>query len=495
MVDAVAAAQHDFYELFEIDPSSDSASIRKALRTARSRWRQLTGSPDRERAQRAERSMALLDIAFDVLPDDALRAEYDAALLARRQSDRAGAQEAEAREAAPTLTTDWGARAGEYLEADDPRNALLAAKRGTEADPDDATAWLMYARAAVALEQYDEADFASAELLHRVPLAANWSYRGEILTWNKRHVEAETHFRRAAELDQEDPFFQTRAAWSVLSRGEVDAAIVEGWQVVERFPEDEFPPRLLREACFRLRRRGEPHRALPVAARLLSAAPDSDENMLQVVWSIESIAELGDLDVALTEAWRLLDAFPDGTRPINTLSYVIAKMYDSGREAQALAEARRLLSRSLDDEEARLRFAWARLRDAEAKMAQPGPDTHAILNRAQADYYAAALAEVASMNVADADVQQSLAHHREYLAQQTRTRVRLGFWKIVLAILAIALVLIGLSQFDSSIGAGLALIVVGGLLGWGFCASSFQKQYRRDAKLSHPSVRSSGLQR
>jgi len=496
MVDAAAAARDDFYEIFELDPGSDTAALTDALRAARKRWRQLAGSPDRERSQRAERRMAQLDIAHEVLLDEAARADYDAALNdARQQAPALDAQQhaEQNRQQAPASSTDWGRRAEEYLEQNDARNAMVAATRGTEADPDDARSWLMFTRAAVELKQLDQADFGSAELLHRAPIALNHSFRAQILDDLGRRADAERHFREAARLDPTRAFDRARAAWAVLDQGRVDDALTEAWRVVEAFPDDEFPRRVVRAACDELRRRRQPQRALVEAARLLNAHQGEDENMQQVVWSIEAIADMGDLDAALTEAWRLVDAFPKRQAPRETVTDVVRRLREHGRESEALRVARQLLDRFPEDEKVKYAFGWTRLREAESKMAATGPETHAILNRAQAEYVAGAIAEIASLNVRADDLNEAAQSLRQYHAGQIRVSVRLGFWKVVLALVALFLIWYGLTQLGLSFVAGAIPIVIGALLGWALWASSFARKYRRDAKLQPRHVRDSGI--
>lgn len=593
-----AAQPEDYYSLFEIPSEAGTDEIRKLLRESRRRWRQQAGSPDLERRRRAEQRMEQIESAEQVLLDAQARADYDSSLAAHRNAAPPARPSA-----SRNSSTDWGSRAAEYLETDDPRNALLAAKRGTEADPEDTKSWLMYARAATALEKHDEADFASAELLHRVPGAANLQFRADILEKTERFAEAELLFRRASDMEPESPYYPSRAAWSVLDQGRIDEAVAETWTVIERFPDAEFPPRVLREAARVLREKEELERSLGVAEPLVRHQSDVDDSMLQAVLTIEAMATNGRRAAALAHAQRFLRDFPDSRRPVVAIQYVISTIHNAGetstavaalwplldqlpqeefpptflraaierfrtqgkyqtaiaigtrllrarpadddameqtalaleglaaagevdqailltkqlmeefpsssrpprallamtttmpqhgRAADALALARELADRFPHSDGVRLRLGWALLREAQARMAQLGEGSYAILNRAQADYAAAALAEIESLQIADAGLDAAVDATRAYHSEQTSIAVKFTAKRIVLAIVVMILALIGLDQLFLP---GIVFLLIAGLLGWLFWARTFARKYRRDQALVSPQVRASGLQR
>lgn len=473
----------DYYEMFDIDRAADGASVEQSLRTARRRWRQQTGSPDRKRAQLAERRMADLETAERVLLDEGARAEYDASLDARRSADSLAS--------APSVTEDWAVRAEEYYSGGDLRNAFTAAKKGTDIDPGNVAAWQYYVRAATDLRRYDDADFASAELVRRAPSdASSHELRGEVLEARDRFAEAEREFRAAARIAPDGVYYHGRAAWAALDDGRIDAAVTEARKLLERFPGDEFPMKVLRAAATALCDRKQPQRALQVAQKLIPLDP-SEENVLAAIIAIQDIATQVSADTALTEATRLLDAFPERAAAQKLMRFVIIELRQRDRDADALLASRALLERYPQDEGARREFALSRLSEAESQMSATGPQSHIIVNKAQAAYYGAAVAEVAALRVDDPDAKRALESMRTYHATQVRTRVRLSFWRVVLAILAAVLVIVGLSALPS----GLLWIIIGGLLGWLFVALSFPKQYRLNAKGVSQDIRRQGLQR
>jgi len=479
-----AAALDNYYEIFDIARDADPTIIQTSLRAARKRWRQLTGSPDRERAQLAERRMAQLEVAEKTLLDGPARQQYDAAIAAQEA-------QAPAANALPVGGTDWAERAKQYFESGDIRNAFNAAKKGTDVDAANNLTWYYYVQSAVELKRIEDADFASAELVQRIPAVdVSHDLRGGVLESMGRFAEAETSFRTAARISPDNSYYHGRAAWAVLDQGDVDRAVEEAWGLVQRFDGDAYPLKILRAACEKLREQKQPQRALPVAQRLIGHSA-SDENILEAVVSIQEIEEKVDVDIALAEARRLFDAFPHSAAAQRLVRYMIGALRTRGRQAEALAEARMLIARCPNDQEAKHTLGWSIVGDAESQMAATGPGSHIILNRAQAAYYGNAVAELWSLEIADQRLRAAVQHMREYHAKQTRMRVNLSFGRIVLAIIAVVLLIIGLSTLPS----GLAWIVVAALVGWAFYALTFTRQYRMNYRDATPNVRGRGLQK
>lgn len=473
----------NYYELFDIDMTADAATIERTIRTERKRWRQLTGSPDRDRAQNAERRMAQLEAAESTLLDDAARARYDAALSAQLSAPRTAP--------APAPTTDWAERARDYYQAGDIRNAFTAAKKGTDVTPENNLAWYYYVQTAIELKRLEEADFASSELVQRTPqLDVSHDLRGSVLDLMGRYREAEISFRSAARIEPGSAYYHGRAAWAVLDQGQIDKAVEEATALVARFPDDDYPLKVLRAAADKLRERKQPQQALDVAQKLI-ALKATDENILEAVLAIQEIEKHVNVDIALAEAWRLLDAFPHNAKAQRVVRYAIGGLRERDRDAEALAEARKLLARVPNDQDTKALFARCRLTDAEESMSATRPGSYIILNKAQVAYYEAALTEVGSLDIADASIRAEIARKREYLAQQTKTHVKLSLGKILLALLAIVLFFVGLG----SLPGGFPLLIIAGLLGWLFYATVFKKQYQLNYKMASPEVRARGIQK
>lgn len=473
----------DYYTLFEIDGSADPDAIRAALKAARRKWRQLTGSPDKERARMAEQRMEQIEAAETTLLDAPSRAAYDQALAAAVASSAPAAPE--------PATSGWGERAKAYYYDGDVRNAFVAAKKGTDTDADDVLAWLVYVWAATDLKRHEDADFASAELVHRMPGDATpLELRGGVLDGMGRYAEAERAFRAAVAIAPANPYYQGRVAWAMLDQGRIDEAVREAWALVDRFPDDTYAVKVLRAASEHLRDRKRPKEALDLAGSILGRFPSDTDAVLLVVLAVQDLESAGDVQTALAEAWRLHDAYPHDERAQRLVRYVIGALRQRRMAGAALTESRRLLAAHPEDEHARTAFALSRIAEAETRLSPAGPGSHIILNKAQAAYYDEAIREVEALAPQDADVRRAIAGMREYHAAQTKTKVRLGFGKVVLGIVAVVLILIGLANLASG---GFIWLLFGALLGWAFWSVSFRKQYQLNYKAADPANRTKGL--
>jgi tetratricopeptide (TPR) repeat protein len=471
----------DYYTLFEIDRGADAAAIQAALKASRKRWRQLTGSPDKERARLAEQHMEHLEAAENVLLEESARAVYDAQLAAQ----------AAVPVAPTTASTDWGVRAESYYFGGDVNNAYLAAKKGTDTDPENNLAWRVYVWAAVDLKRYEDADFASAELVQRVPQdATSHELRGGVLDAMGRFGDAEASFRRAVSLAPSKVYYQGRAAWAVLDQGRTDDAIREAWTLVERFPDDTYPVKVLRAASEALREKKRPREALDLAAAVLGRYPQDEDAILLVALAIQDIDAAGDVGTALAEAWRLYDAYPQDDKAQRVIRYVIGSLRERGMADAALAESRKLLARQPQDQDVRTTFAWSRIGDAEARLSSAGPDSHIILNKAQATYYAEAIREIEGLDVHDPAVRRVTGNMGDYAKAQSKMTVRLSLGKVILGILAVVLLLIGLGTIASG---GFVWLLIGGLLGWAFYNATFKRQYQLNYKSADAKMRTKGL--
>lgn len=476
----------DYYTLFDIDAAADADTIRAGLKAARRKWRQMTGSPDKNRARTAEQRMEQIEAAETTLLDASSRAAYDRELTSARSAPAA---------AAPTapepVASGWGERAKAYYDAGDVRNAFLAAKKGTDADPAGLLAWFVYVWAATDLKRHEDADFASAELVHRMPGdPVPLEMRAGVLDGMGRYAEAERAFREAVALAPANPYYQGRVAWAMLDQGRVDEAVREAWTLVDRFPDDTFALKVLRAAAEYLRDRKRPKDALALAGSILGRFPGDSDAVLLVVLAVQDIEAAGDIQTAVAEAWRLHDSYPDDERAQRLMRYVIAGLRQRGLAREALAESRRLLGAHPGDEEVRAAFALSRIAEAETRLSPAGPRSHIILNKAQATYYDEAIREIEAMAPQDADVRRALAGMGEYHTAQTKTKVQLGLGTIILAIVAVILILVGLANIASG---GFIWLLFGALLGWAFWGLAFRKQYQLNYKAADPANRTKGL--
>ena len=232
--------------------------------------------------------MAQLEAAELTLLNESARVKYNAVLAAQETAP-------ESTVLSPTRSeSSWGVRAEEYYRDGDVRNAFAAAKKGTDIDPDDAQSWLIYLLAAADLERFDEADFASAELVRRTPGNVDAHVRrGEVLDRLERFPEAEAVFRQAVVLDPSAVYQRVRAAWAVLDQGHTQPAVEEAWQIMEWFPHESSPRSVLRAACEALRTQGRPQDALTVAHHLHNIDPSDGASLEQVILAHHGLADIG----------------------------------------------------------------------------------------------------------------------------------------------------------------------------------------------------------
>lgn len=474
----------NYYTILDIEMGADTTAIEAAIKSSRKRWRQMQGSPNKEQARLAEQRMEQLAAASEVLLEPERRAQYDAALMQQLS--------AVATQLPAANTTNWGERAKEYYENGDVRNSFTAAKKGTDVDPENSQTWLYYVLSASDLKRMDDADFASAELVNRMPsVATSHDLRGGVLDRMERYHEAEISFRTAASLDATSAYYQGRAAWAVLDQGYIDKAVTEAKEIVARFPDDSYPLRVLRAATESLRLANRAQDAYTLGREVLAFAPDDADTLTSVIVSVETLST-SDIAGASSAAWSLLDAYPNAEDVQRVNRYVVLTMLEQSLYSDALTWARALVQRYPQNQDMKRVLARCLIGDAESKLATPAPNMSMIVNKAQAAYLNQAVTEAESLQVTDPQTQELIQKKRSFYAEQTRTRVRLGFWKIVLAIAAVVLVLfVGLPTLPG----GLAAIVIGAALGWAFWVTSFPKQYRLNFRAASPEVRKSGLQK
>lgn len=475
----------NYYAILDIEPGADSETIEAAIKAARKRWRQQQGSPDQERRSLAEQRMSQLEAARDILLDANRRAQYDVALTQQLSAVPEAVQES---------GTNWGERAKQYYNDGDIRNAFTAAKKGTDVDSENVTTWMYYVLAAQDLKRWEDADFASAELVNRLPrVHSSHDLRGGVLDRMGRYKEAEISFRKAASLEPSSAYYHGRAAWAVLDQGRIDDAITEANDIAARFPDDDYPLRVLRAAAAALREKKRYLEALALSRQLLSVNADDGDAMTEAVLAVQELASARDFGNACPAMWDLLNAYPQSEDTQRLARYVIVEMRSANLYADALTWSRSVLERYPHDPEMKRTLAFSLIAEAESKMAQTSPTTHTIVNKSQANYMTRALNEAEALQVSDPGALSAIRNAREFLTSQTKTKVSLGFGKIVLGVLAIVFGLF-LGLFRIADG-GFVFLLIGALLGWWFWVVAFPKQYRLNYKAQSPEVRKSGLQK
>lgn len=251
--------QIDFYELLDVAPDADEATIRAAIRRVRSRYRQLTGSPDKAQARKAEEMIETLSLADRTLLDEEARAAFDDQL---RQADARAAEEAARREelnrqaeedaararqdaaraaerAVAQRADGWVDEAQSYFDRADPINAMKAAMEATRVDEANLRAWELRARSALKIRDHREADFSASQALKRAPGEPFYhGLMGLVRLEQGRNVDAEAAFTTASRLDPDHPQWHDQATWAIARQNRVGDALASAEATYQRFPHD-----------------------------------------------------------------------------------------------------------------------------------------------------------------------------------------------------------------------------------------------------------------
>lgn len=224
----------NYYEILSIDTTADQESIRGAIRAQRRRYRQVAGSPNKERARNAEVMIEKIADAEATLLDPEARSAYDRQLASQPTTP----------DPEPTAdqSSDWLESAKTYLANGNPRNAAKAAKQATLVEPGSVDAWTVRAYAALELHDHSDADFAASEAQKRAPSNPQIAgLLGEVHMEEENFVSAERAFARAAQLEPKNPYWRSRVAWAVSDQpGRSLGSVQMAHQVTVNFPGDEY---------------------------------------------------------------------------------------------------------------------------------------------------------------------------------------------------------------------------------------------------------------
>lgn len=223
----------NYYEILNIAPNADENTIKGAIRTLRKKYRQVTGSPNKEQARNAEIMMEKLAKAEQTLLDANQRAAYDTQLR-NRPPEQAAPQ-------AATQSTDWVDTAKSYLANGQPRNAAQAAKQAIMVESNNVQAWVVRAYADLEMRDYSDADFSASEAQKRDPQNPEiLGLMGDIYYNEERYRDAQQAFQRAANFDPTNPYWQGRMIWAIAVAGDGKQAVADANALVMRFPQSEY---------------------------------------------------------------------------------------------------------------------------------------------------------------------------------------------------------------------------------------------------------------
>lgn len=225
----------DYYDLLGVDRLASRTEIEQAVRATRKRYRRLEGSPDQSQRASAERMMGLLAEAEKTLLNADAREAYNMALEKMNQQ-----AEEERRHAESSEEHDWVLDASRYLDEKNPSSALFAATEGTRQHPENLSAWIFRALAAMHLDRYDEAEYAAREALK---IDSTFEAALDILSESclqlERYDEALTLARRLKKLNPGEVDYACRVARILFLKGDHAEALKEAREVMSAFPKSD----------------------------------------------------------------------------------------------------------------------------------------------------------------------------------------------------------------------------------------------------------------
>lgn len=230
----------NFYEILGVENTASEDDIRSAIRKNRKRYRQVTGSPNKEQARNAEVMMDKLAEAEVQLLDPDKREAYDRALASEPTTP-------EADESPPSRgRTDWVDTAKDYLANGSPRNASRAATQATMDQPESVEAWKIRAYAALELRDYADADFSASEAHRREQSNPGiLGLLGDVYDAEGRYQKVEQTFSKAAQLEPGNPYWRGRAVIAMSEQGRVGDAVFAANDLISKFPQNEFAKNVL----------------------------------------------------------------------------------------------------------------------------------------------------------------------------------------------------------------------------------------------------------
>lgn len=305
----------NYYAILELSIEADADEITQAIKFMRRRWRQQQGSPDKERARLADERMSQLEEAGTILLEPTKRAEYDAQLIGQPPAPPATEQ---------TSTGEWSSRAKHYYDTGDMGNALIAAERGINLDQNDEQSWFIYMDAALELERFDEADFASAELVLRRPTDPEvYDRRGRALSGLGRYREAEQSYLTALRCNPSNHDYAKRATYAKLDQGRIDEALLDARQYLNE-GSAESAWGLILHIGWRLNENFREEEALNLVVEFIERTNDP-ELLSYVAWeAVQGLCDRYEFDVAQRGIDQLLSSDPnneDFQRAGNTITY------------------------------------------------------------------------------------------------------------------------------------------------------------------------------
>lgn len=135
----------NYYELLEVDYDASEQEIKEKIKSELSKWRKRVNAPDPKRQREASERMEMLQDAEDILLNRIKKNEYDAALnefFQQATESNHGTEYQQDNEGEDLIS-----EANRLIDQNDIANAIVAARRATEVNGNNAYAWSTLARA------------------------------------------------------------------------------------------------------------------------------------------------------------------------------------------------------------------------------------------------------------------------------------------------------------------------------------------------------------
>jgi PREDICTED: protein enabled homolog len=348
---------NDYYDILEIDDSAAESEIKVAIRKTRSRYRNLTGSPNKDQARKAEHMIDVLAEAEKVLYDPAARADYDQKLAIYRtkkilnndeREEPSPSEEEIRREYELRLEKEWQRRErklrDEYKKHKEERHddSIIEEDISDDEFLDRYEERLERARQERAAREERERQ----ERLERERQARAERERLHKLAQEKRAKEEAARWEKQVTSyleDQNRDYKALHYAAQQLTSYNPRSAI--GWQALAmaQYDRGEFPA-----AATSIRQ-----------AKQLSSTPSDDLLSLEALIAVKN----GNYTQALANYRHLIQEYPDNQKYI---AQYIQALTVSGDPQHAVSESEQALAVHPDSSEIKKQYAVSLMREAQS---------------------------------------------------------------------------------------------------------------------------------
>ncbi|WP_033827583.1 DnaJ domain-containing protein [Bacillus andreraoultii] len=225
---------NNYYELLELHMDASESEIREKIKTELSKWRKRVNAPDPQRQRLASERMELLQEAEETLLNPENRTQYDLHLqqsMAPQQEYRAAIEEVDN----PTqlsLADQLIGEANNLINQNNIADAIVYAKRATEADGNHPYAWSILARAHFLWGEVQDALYEIKRAISILPNEPHFYYvlyhcqmnRNDINYSEKMNLATEA-INKALNIAPNDPDYITEAARLALETKQLDYGI------------------------------------------------------------------------------------------------------------------------------------------------------------------------------------------------------------------------------------------------------------------------------